>query len=164
MPGYIDIAIVGDAAGVQAMLMHLEQKLLPPNLGVFLTAQVEPFLRTRAGARFASEGDDVVGKWKPLSVQTQQIRASQGYGAEHPINRRTGELEDYIANSRGSVVIHPAGSTLIYPGTPASGQLLDKVETAQQGDTRTFPRPVLGMNERDLAAVLTMMALEIQRP
>lgn len=166
MTGAINISIIGDTAGVQAMLLHLEQKLYPPNLGGFLTLQVEPFLRTRAGARFQGEGDDVVGNWAPLSAVTQSIRGSQGYGASHPINHRTSELEDYITNSPGGITINPMGATLTYPGTPPSGELAQKVETAQVGRSspNTVARPVLGMNTRDLSAVLIMLALEIQRP
>ncbi len=165
MPGYIDVLVVGDTTGVQAMLAHLETKLAPPNMGAFLMTRVDPFLQTRAGQRFQDEGDDVVGAWAPLKPATEGIRAAQGYGPSHPINRRQGELEDYIVNSGGGVTIHPAGATLTFPGTPASGELADKVRTAQVGRDipRTVPRPVLGVNERDLAAVLTMMALELER-
>lgn len=166
MTGFIDIRLIGDTAGVQAMLLHLETKLSPPGMGGFLLTHVDPYLRHRARDRFSSEGDDVVGQWTPLTAATQSIRAERGYGPAHPINRRTGELEDYIANSGGAVSIHPAGATLVFPGQAASGELADKVRTAQVGtdSPRTVPRPVLGMNERDLAAVLTMMAQEIQRP
>lgn len=166
MPGYIDVFVIGDTAGVQAMLLHLESKLSPPNIGAFLLTKVDPFLRVRAGQRFQDEGDDVVGQWAPLKPATEGIRAAQGYGAAHPINRRTSELEDYIVKSGGGVTVHPAGANLTFPGQPASGELAEKVRTAQMGRTNpnTVPRPVLGLNERDLAAVLTMMALEIQRP
>lgn len=162
----ISIQIVGDVAGVQAMLSHLESKLHPPQMGMFLQAYVEPYLQKRAGDRFSNEGDDAVGKWAPLKPATEGIRSSQGYGSAHPINRRTGELEDYIRNTPGSVLIHPAGANLTYPGTPASGELADKVSTAQGGRANppTLPRPVLGMNTTDLAAVLTMLAYEIQKP
>lgn len=166
MPGFLDVSIVGDEAGVQAMLLHLETKLSPPSLGVFLAAKVDPFLRVRSGQRFAGEGDDVVGQWLPLTAATQGIRQQMGYGAAHPINRRTGQLEDYIRNAPSNLTVHPAGANLTYPGTPATGDTLDKLQTAQQGSPfpATPPRPVLGVNERDLAAVLTMLALEIQRP
>jgi len=166
MPGYIDVQIIGDTAGVQAMLTHMEQKLSPVNVSAFLMTRVDPFVRARATDRFRGEGDDVVGAWAPLRPATEVIRANQGFGAAHPINRRTGELEDYISNTPGSVTAHPFGATLTAPGTPASGELLDKVRTAQAGvaNPPTVPRPVMGLNERDLAAVLTMMALEIQRP
>lgn len=162
----ISISIVGDSTGVQAMLMHLQSKLSPPSLGAFLLTQVDPYLRTRAEQRFQSEGDDVSGSWLPLRPATQLIRQMQGYGPDSPINRRTGELEDYILNTPSAVAVHAMGSTLTYPGNAPSGELADKMTTAQAG--RNFPstvaRPVLGVNGNDLAAVLVMMALEIQRP
>jgi hypothetical protein len=164
VPGFIDIQIVGDSAGVQAMLTRLESKLMPPNIGAFLHVTVDPYLQKRASARFANEGDDVVGAWAPLQAATEGIRSSQGYGAAHPINRRTGILENYIVNAGGDVNVNPAGATLTFPGAPASGELADKVQTAQIGRANpdTVARPVLGLNDNDLLAVLTATALYIQ--
>lgn len=166
MPGYINIQVIGDVAGVQAMLSHLEQKLSPPSMAAFLMTHVDPYLRKRAGDRFQGEGDDATGQWAPLTAATQSIRAQQGYGADHPINRRTGELENYIRNSPSGVTAHPAGATLTFPGAQPSGELADKLTTAQQGRVapNTVPRPVLAISTTDLAAVLTAMAYEIQRP
>lgn len=164
--GSISIQIYGDTKGVDAMLTHLAAKLDPAFMGAWLQTEVGPYLSQRAKARFGGEGDDVVGQWAPLSPATQNIRASQGFSAAHPINNRTGELENYITNTPAAVSINPAGATLTYPGTPPSGELADKVSTAQSGRAvpNTVPRPVLGVNTTDLQAVLTMMALEIQRP
>lgn len=165
MPGYVTVQIIGDIKGVQAMLSHLETKLLSPAVGAWLTAEVQPYLQERLKQRFDAEGDDVVGKWVPLTAATEAIRTSQGFPAAHPINDRTGELRNYLLNTPGAVNMSPAGATLTMPGTPASGELADKLKTAQSGrdNPLTVPRPVLGMNEADLAAVLTMMATEIQR-
>lgn len=164
MPGFLDVTIVGDDAGVQAMLMHMNSALAPQSLGVFLSTVVDPYLRTRARARFDSEGDDVVGKWAPLKDSTRNIRQSMGYGADGPINRRTGRLEQYILGSPNKVTMHTAGATLVWPGTRPSGETADKLRTAQMGKPMpsTVPRPVLGINERDLAAVLTGLSLHIQ--
>ena len=166
MPGYIDIQIYGDTAGVQAMLQNLELKLAPPNIAAFLHVEVDPYLAMRAANRFSNEGDDVTGPWAPLQPATQAIRSSQGFGASHPINVRTGELERYIVNSGGDTSVNPAGATLTFPGSPASGELADKVQTAQSGRgvPPTVPRPVLGLNQNDLLAVLTATALYIQAP
>lgn len=166
MPGYIDIQIIGDARGVEAMLQRLELKLAPPNIAAFLHVEVDPYLAQRAANRFANEGDDVVGAWPQLQPGTQAIRASQGFGDSHPINVRTGELERYIASSGGATAINPAGAELTFPGAPASGELADKVQTAQagRGVPPTVPRPVLGLNQNDLLAVLTSTALYIQAP
>jgi hypothetical protein len=166
VPGYIDIQIIGDTAGVEAMLQHLQLKLLPPNIAAFLHVEVDPYLAQRAANRFANEGDDVVGAWPQLQPGTQAIRASQGFGDSHPINVRTGELERYIVSSGGAVATDPSGAELTFPGAPASGELADKVQTAQagRGVPPTVPRPVLGLNQNDLLAVLTSTALYIQAP
>lgn len=50
------------------------------------------------------------------------------------------------------------------PGSvPQDPELRTKVRTAQQGkvDPRTPARPVMGMNEQDLAVVMTDLALYI---
>ena len=162
----ITIFIFGNASGVQAMLAHLQNKLSPPNLGAFLLGQVDPYLRNRVADRFAAEGDDVSGKWLPLQPATETIRASQGYSPAHPINRRTDEMRDHLLYSASGVSMGVAGTTLTYPGNAPSGELEDKMTTAQVG--RSYPdtpaRPVLGMNQNDLAAILTLLANEIQGP
>jgi hypothetical protein len=164
--GVMGISIIGDTAGVQAMLLHLQNKLSSPNLAGFLHLQVDPYLRARTSARFANEGDDVVGKWIPLEAATESIRASKGFPSAHPINDRTGELRDYAVNSPSDVTPTGLGASLTYPGVPASGELADKVMTAQVG--RNYPptvaRPIFGVDANDLAAVLTMLAYEIKAP
>lgn len=163
MPGYIDIQIIGDQRGVDAMLAKVNFAISPVGLSTFMKAHVEPWLQGRAQERFTNEGDDAVGGWAPLEPATQLIRG-QRYGAEHPINRRTGELENYITQTPADVAQIGVGVVLTYPGTKTSGELTKKVETAQVGraQPRTVPRPVLGMNETDLAAVLGGLARFIQ--
>ena len=169
MPGQIDISVVGDTAGVERMLHHLETKLMPPNIAGFLMVKVAPYLNERAKNRFKNEGDDAVGRWAPLTKFTEDLRAYQGYGPAHPINKRTGRLENYITQTPSSIVVTPIGSELTLPGQPATGTLANKVKVAQRGGTQpggiyrpTPARPVLGMNERDLLAVLTMLAHDIE--
>jgi hypothetical protein len=161
-PG-IAITIKGNAVGVERMLFALETSLNPVAVAGFLGAVVDPYLRGRASDRFASEGDDVTGGWAPLKDATQEIRSNSGYGAAHPINKRTGELEDYIVNAPHNLSAAPWGASLTLPGTTPTGELFDKVETAQHGRDRTVPRPVLGMNERDLVFVLTALAQYIEK-
>lgn len=158
------VQIIGDDEGVQKMLSHLDTCLNPVAIAGFLGATVDPYLRSRIRDRFQDEGDDVVGKWLPLASATVEIRSSQGYGGAHPINRRTGRLEEYIAGSPNQITIHSLGATLTLPGNRPSGELKKKVETAQKGreNPRTPPRPVLGMNEKDLAFTLTALAIYIQ--
>lgn len=165
MTGYLQIVVSGDDLGVQAMLLRLNRALEPTGVGGFLSTSVDPWLRQRSSDRFANEGDDAVGQWLPLGQATQEIRASLGYGAAHPINRRTGELENYIVHTESRVEMNTGGATLTYPGADTSGELENKVRTAQsgkQGNPYTPPRPVLGLSSRDLEFVLTDLGNHIR--
>lgn len=148
-----------DSKEVTAMLQRGEMAIGGYSLGMFMKIRVEPYLQGRARDRFRKEGDDVTGRWAPLQESTQNIRESQGFGREHPINRRTGELEDYITNTAGQVVTTSSSATLTLPGSAPTGELADKVATAQQGrnNPNTTKREVLGMNVVDLEAVLVQM-------
>ena len=152
-----------DERDVESKLWALDTALNPIAIAGFLGAQVDPYIRTRARQRFRDEGDDVTGKWAPLQEATWNWRMNNGYPPEHPINRRTGELEEYVTQSRSDLNYHTVGAVLKMPGDPPSGELKDKVTTAQSGraDPNTQPRPVIGMNERDLTAVMTMLFLYV---
>lgn len=169
MPGYFNVVIVGDATGVQAMLMRLDMALSPPELGRFMNSMVDPWLRERTALRFRAEGDDVSGKWLPLQASTERIRVRDGYPPSHPINRRSGRMEDYLVGTASTVSAYNGGAKLVYPGSAAQGETRDKVRVAQLGEQNqgkginpTPPRPVLGMNERDLEAILVGLARHIQ--
>lgn len=159
------MAIAGawvDTRSVEHMLMRLDSAISPVGLVAFLGGTVDPYLRQRASERFANEGDDVTGKWAPLSQATQSIRQQMGYGGAHPINVRTGEMEDYITDSPNNLAAHPWGASLTLPGNEPQGELLKKVRGAQQGENQAPPRPVIGMNERDLAYVLLALYNYVQ--
>jgi hypothetical protein len=162
----LHIEIEGGRKSVEEMLDHLDSAMSPIGMQLFLNGRVAPYLRERAEARFANEGDDVVGKWRPLSEATEAWRAHHGFGPSHPINRRTGALEDYITGSPSAVTSPTTGtSVLTYPDQPPGDPILTKkVRTAQRGwdQPNTPARPVLGMNERDLVFVLTQLAMHIQ--
>jgi hypothetical protein len=154
-----------DASDAFAMLAGIEVAISPPSLAGWLSTEMTPFLRHRARMRFAAEGDDTVGRWHPLRESTNEIRESMGYPRAHPINRRSGELEDYIVNSPADVRVAGVGAELTFPGvSPGSGELEDKVWTAQEGrgfggthvdrDPHTIPRPVLGLGAPDLEFAL----------
>lgn len=165
--GLINFDIVGDTAGVQAMLNHLDTAISPTGLMFFLTGTVGPWIRERAKDRFESEGDDVVGKWAPLAPATQEIRSRGEWpvGPTGPINKRTGELEAYVTGSDALVTGHSLGATLTFPGKRTSKRSIKtKMETAQKGRAkpRTPARPVLGLNEKDLSYVITMLAFHVQ--
>lgn len=154
--------MVAETRNVERMLHRLDIALSPQGLAGFLQSEVDPYLRGRAESRFEQEGDDVTGKWAPLLPATQNIRAEMGYGPDHPINIRTSELHDYITQGDAATTIFPWGAGITLPGTPPEGELLEKMMRAQSGDERTVPRPVLGMNQTDLAAVLLLLARYIK--
>ena len=161
------VVITGDDAGVQRMLHTLDTALNPIAIAAFLKGSVAPYLQTRAKRRFELEGDDVTGAWQPLAPATEEIRSSSGYPAAHPINRRSGELEDYIVNGDGSSVPTALGGTLVYPEFTPLGDLGSKLRVAQQGGSQpgyrdTPARPVLGVNEVDLSFVLLALSYHIK--
>jgi hypothetical protein len=162
----IDVSIIGTTKGVQAQLEALDTALNPLAVAAFLGAEVAPYLQQRAKARFADEGDDVVGRWLPLKEATERIRlagAEQGLwnvGPAHPINVRTHEMEEYVTSGLGELLPTAFGAVLNYPRPRQSSSLRAKMKGAQQGtsDGRTPPRPVIGLNERDLIFVLQALA------
>ena len=159
--GGASIAVTVDHRQVDRMLLNLNDALSVVGMYHFLDKSVGPWLQGRAQDRFAGEGDDVVGKWAPLEPATNTLRRAAGFPEEHPINRRTGELERYIVGGGWDVTASTTLSVLTYPGGPEpSGTLGDKMRTAQQGAATppTVPRPVVGVNEADLAFVLGAMA------
>lgn len=163
--GFIELEIIGNDRGVQRMLEIVDSSMSAVGLAAFLYGSVGPWVMSRAEERFKQEGDDVTGKWAPLMPRTQEIRESYGFGGSHPINKRTGELEDYITQGQVSVVTSPGVGILRFPGNPPnSPSLREKMKTAQQGraNPSTVARPVLGLNEKDLIAVMELLAFHIQ--
>lgn len=159
----VSLKITGNSNDLEAMLIRVTDALDVVGMYAFLNASVGPWLRQRAQARFANEGDDVVGQWAPLQSYTIALRQSMGYGGDHPINKRTGELENYIVNGGWDVMSTSVGSQLTYPGNSPNVSEALKVATAQMGATypSTQARPVLGLNEADLAFVLAALATHV---
>ena len=123
----VDIDFVSPhAGGVERMLDQLNAAVSPEGLATFLKVKVEPYVQARAKQRFANEGDDVAGMWAPLTPATQQIRAQLGYGPTGPINRRTGELENYITQTPGLLTYDGMGASIIMPGVEPQGELAKK--------------------------------------
>lgn len=163
--GWMDFEITGSQRGVQEMLSAVDSALSPIGLAAFLHGEVGPWVKQRAANRFASEGDDVTGPWAPLAETTVLIRENYGFPGPGPINHRTGQLEEYITQGSVGVVASQGAGILRYPDNrPTEPGLQEKLKTAQQGksDPQTVARPVLGLNERDLAEVLTLLAFSIQ--
>ena len=151
---------------VERAVTKLELLLGSEGLAAFLGGTIGPYLRERTQQRFANEGDDVVGPWAPLQPATVAIREASMFniGGEHPINRRSGELEDWV--TEGNYFPYPTGvgASMQYPSKKPSGELRDKLQTAQGGraEPRTVPRPVLGLNEKDLLFAITALAAAVE--
>ena len=149
-----------DSHEVDLLLNACEAAFSRTGITVFLEAEMLPYLRGRAANRFGSEGDDASGMWAPLSDTTQEIRESMGFDPSHPINVRTGQLEDYIVNGSGDTRHRGHTTTMVYPGEAPGDQWLEvKVRTAQAGkdSPATPPRPVLAVDETDAVQALTML-------
>lgn len=164
--GWLDFDILGTPKSVERMLFILDTALSPLGISSFLGGAVGPYLKERARDRFIHEGDDVSGPWAGLKQSTQDTRAAGNWpvSPDHPINVRTHELQNYITQSSWSVTPTPIGGSLKYPGrTPSKKSIREKVKTAQQGRARphTVARPVLGINEHDLAYVTAMLGFHV---
>lgn len=146
-----------DDAELRHRIEHMTEAMAPVGLIRYFGEVMLPFLKRRATERFAQEGDSASGKWQALRPATQEIRAGNpqwGVGPAHPINKRTGELENYITNNIADAQpLAGLGAEMKYPGRPASGELFDKVKTAQRGNLgtpRTIMRPVAVVGAEDL--------------
>jgi hypothetical protein len=153
----VAVQVVVDTHDAELTLTRLNTALSATGLVAFMTGSVAPYLAERAKARFDSEGDDVSGKWAALKDSTQEFRLHGGYPPSTPINHRTGQLERYITETGSDAApIGTTGAQLTFPGdVTADAALTQKMQTAQRGraEPRTVPRPVLGVNERDVAFV-----------
>lgn len=164
--GLIDVQILGDSRDVELRLMGMNRAFDSERIAAWLVAGVDPLLRRRTEERFASEGDDISGKWQSLAPATAVIREGKGFPGEHPINVRTGEMKRHLLDSPPRVAVHGIGATLWSPGDEGAGDVANKVKTAQLGgvtpEGRPVPaRPVLGVGPQDLEAVLISLAIHI---
>lgn len=157
-----DINIIDN--DVSEALNKLYLLLAPAGMMFFLHSTMGPYLRGRARDRFAKEGDDAVGKWQPLAPSTVTIREESGFGGPHPINRRTGELENWVVDGGWNSYPTGFGASLQYPKRRPSGELAKKVTVAQKGQKLkpvTPARPVLGVGETDIIFFQAALAFAV---
>lgn len=155
------IVIKGSAKDVERLLTELQFKLQGPILGKAIAQFMTPVVQRSTEARFASEGDEAVGKWQPLARSTIGIRESLGFGPG-PINVRTGEMKESVTDAAhfGIKGTTPTSVRLQYPSTSARGELHEKLMTAQLGKDAddesggTPARPVLSFTNDDLEQLL----------
>lgn len=152
---------------VELLLSRLDAALSPIALVGFMEAAVGPFMLGRIANRFEQEGDDASGVWQPLQESTNQIREQMGYPPAHPINVRSGELKEFTTSSARSAA-EPFGASVTIPDAQPTGELYDKLVTAQQGASQTGyrptpARPVLAMDATDLAVVLMQLSQYVEK-
>lgn len=158
-----------DARRIDELIDRISRVVEPSSLFTFLKDESLPYLRARAANRFITEGDDASGKWRPLTETSERFRAwaARKYGlpikADHPINRRTGQLKNWVMRSYKIEQFGYAGAQLQMPGTRSSDRWLEqKYRHAQQGGfTRWYsgfgPRPVMAINQRDNTAITSSL-------
>src|SRR4051812_718504 len=101
MAGF-SVEIIVDKDSVKHVFATLEKNVQQTAISAWLLAIVDPFLRERVRNRFSNEGDDAVGgAWAALRPSTEGIRASQGYSPSHPINVRSGAMENFLIGTPG---------------------------------------------------------------
>lgn len=155
----VSLTINVDDKFADAALMVLATSTSPAGLSVFLAGRARNWLQERAEARFADAGDDASGPWRPLAESTQHIRSRLGFGADAPINVRTGFLKGTITAARGEVFLDALGSTMSWPDTSISPEIEHRYNQAQLGNLRTKApaRPVVAMNLTDAAGILALL-------
>lgn len=135
----------------------------------FLGVEITQYLQQRATTRFSREGKQAGEKpWRPLAQATREERILMGYNGAHPINVRTGDMEDWVTNADSHVFGMTGDMTLEWPGSMPEGELYDKIQTAQMGkkDNQyggyTPPRPVIRFSEVDFAHLMANLALQMK--
>lgn len=165
--GAVDLQIEGDSREVHLRLKGLEQAFNPVLMAANLfRRRIHDDVVEQIERRFQSETDPTGKPWAPLAPYTEQMRADGGFGPAHPINVRTGTMKRHLLDSPPSIIPTPGSVTYRHPATPGEGDVPNKIKVAQMGGQQsgfrdTPPRPVLGMDESDLALILWNISLHI---
>jgi hypothetical protein len=150
------------------LLDAVDKAVSPESFFAFLDGEAVDFLNERLINRFAVEGDSASGDWPALSEATQSIRESMGFPGFGPINERTGDMLQWIYENH-EVGYSGLGAELVYPGPAGNTAIEEKIRTAQMGKATnpfpgagpTPPRPVLAVDEYDLAGMMELLAVHI---
>lgn len=160
----LDIKVTILSKPVMDALTRMASRTSSGGLGLFMRDQVHPLMVKRIKDRFSTEGDLAVGKWAELTYATSRIREWKGYGAFHPINKRTGAMEDFLTSSFMLTTQGGAGARLKIPGSTGGAEMAKKIATAQgggsgqssrmSGPNRNTPaRPVLALDAIDAVVI-----------
>lgn len=154
----MQLNITVDPSRAQDALLSYDYAVSPAGLSYFMQTRAAQWLQRRGRDRFSTEGDSASGDWVELKASTIDIRQHEGY-VPIRINRRTNALHNWVVNSKGVVSTAGAGTMLTWPGEAPSLETQKKLQTAQRGKShpRTVARPVLAVDETDLAGILSLL-------
>lgn len=151
-----------DVSQVLSLLARLDRTLTGPMLARgFLDNRVQPYFQEQIALRFAYEGDRASGDWPPLSEWTIRLKNELGYPED--TNIRTRDLFEFVTEH---YVLRGGGdwASLDVPGEPSNPLTEKKLATAQEGSTGnimgrgdTPPRPVIAVEEADMAGILVLL-------
>lgn len=150
---------------VEHLFAKTVEAVTGPSLEAMMTGPVHAYFERQIVNRFAYQGDRVVGHWPDLSEATQHIREQDGFPPDWPINIRTEEMFSTVTQEADFHMGFDSAE-MILPGSAGThGVMAAKIEHAQQGSDRnpiegfgpTPPRPILGADEIDLAAVVEII-------
>lgn len=149
-----------DTLDVDRMIERVMLSLSGPNLERFLFDQGHEHFERRIVNRFAVEGDSASGWWPELSDATMEIK--EALGAEPYSNVRTSDMF-HTVTEEADFWFADNYAEMILPGKAAHGLVAEKIRTAQEGKATnpisnfgpTPPRPILAVDEQDLAQVMT---------
>lgn len=166
----IDIEI--DATDVEKLLINAERALSPVGVYRFMSKWAPNYFQNRAVDSFGSQADRATGPWAPLSAATIDIRERLGYGSG-PINKRTGELREWLTSSPGNTYLMGSEVIFYFPSlAPPSYAAEQKLHTAQLGragsENPMIPggsspaRPVTSIDAQDVVQFMAGFATHLE--
>lgn len=160
------VSIDVDSLPVERLLHAVEWATSGTSLRFFLENDAHEWFREEIFRRFMSDGDRKSGDWAPLKDATIDIRRALGFG-DDPINRRTDEMFEFVTTNY-DIASGGNWAELNLPGDPPDPVTAQKLETAQRGSNRnplgygpTQPRPVLAVDQTDMAQLMLMLEVHI---
>lgn len=164
----VKVSIEVDAFDTNRMIERTLKAVDGISLEEYLRGPAHEYLEHEIVQRFAYEGDKKSGDWAPLSEATRTIRRELGYD-EEGTNIRSGEMFRILTHDAD---FYPGTNSaeMSLPGSAGTrGQMAQKMQTATRGRANnpmpgfgpTPPRPVLAVDEMDMAALLEALNIWI---
>lgn len=142
-------------SGLEADLERGQARVSERGLMTLVRALLMPVAKMESEDSIGTQRAPGGRKWKPLKASTQRLRASLGYGAAAPINKRTGALEQFLNKAGTDITVAPEFVQGAWPAliNQDSTRLMYAFYTAQGGSKRwgTPARPVVGLGPTGIA-------------